>query len=359
MSDYVEDDFSDYEMLPRSEASSSSNSPKQLAPSSRPLPVFEDDPPSSARPLPVFEDDKIIDKKLEIFFIETSGRSCLSARQACGIESAARAHPQSDVTIYTEATPQGALINMTKGRIGMEPNCEITKEVLRQLKNIKVVPGNLMDHLIDTPLWSLHEAGYLGESTSPLVHRSDAVRVALLWKKGGIYLDLDCITLKSLEHLHNTVGTVNDFLPNWLENGVMAFHAEHPFISYLMDSMFLNYQPNNYVSLGPQALTDAMLNFCNRDDLPTATAMDCMYDSTVTIQPPHVFYPISSSHSEVFFKPEADPSDWADLQDSLLVHIYGSSHGMPAPPNSLYAQLAKKYCPISYRMALDTGVRVF
>jgi hypothetical protein len=29
--------------------------------------------------------------------------------------------------------------------------------------------------------------------------------------------------MRPLDNLNNTVGTVRDFIPNWVENGVMAF----------------------------------------------------------------------------------------------------------------------------------------
>ncbi len=37
----------------------------------------------------------------------------------------------------------------------------------------------------------------------PQVHLSDAVRVALLWKYGGTYLDLDTVTIRPFLHLYD------------------------------------------------------------------------------------------------------------------------------------------------------------
>ena len=40
------------------------------------------------------------DSKGPIIYIESSGEECLTPRQACGIESAARANPSMDIRIY-------------------------------------------------------------------------------------------------------------------------------------------------------------------------------------------------------------------------------------------------------------------
>jgi len=65
-----------------------------------------------------------------------------------------------------------------------------------------------MAHLRDTPLETLlfdKERGIL-RSQFPLAQRSDLVRVALLWKLGGIYLDLDVVVLRPLYCLKDAIG---------------------------------------------------------------------------------------------------------------------------------------------------------
>lgn len=71
-----------------------------------------------------------------------------------------------------------------------------------------------MAHLNGTPLHKL--ALRLKESHSnssinqfPLHQRSDLVRVALMWKQGGLYLDLDVVVLRPLYCLQNTLGLGN------------------------------------------------------------------------------------------------------------------------------------------------------
>ena len=296
-----------------------------------------------------------LNKSLNIFFIETSGRFCLSARQACGIESAARSNPKATITLYMEKNPIVINNDQQKRKV----DCVITNLLLRQFENVRIVREDLLGYLEGTPFWEFYRTGPFNQSTTPLVHRSDVIRVALLWKKGGVYLDLDCIVMRPLDELNNTVGTVRDFIPNWVENGVMAFSAGHPFLHFLMKSMVLDFRWDNYLSLGPSALAGAMMDFCNRNDLPGNKWLTCWRNSSLFIQPADSFYAIGSGRADVFYQPEADPADWDKLQNSFLSHIYDSSSGRIVPFGSLYAKLANKYCPVSYTIATEDNHDLF
>jgi lactosylceramide 4-alpha-galactosyltransferase len=260
--------------------------------------------------------------------------------------------------LYTEKSTAGIINNLSPGNDHQEFfRCPVTSVLLKQMNNIEIVRENLVELLEETPLWQLHKTGSFNRSSWRLFHLSDAARVALLWKKGGTYLDMDCIVLRPLESLNNTIGTVeNGNVPSWVENGVMAFSAGHPFLHFLMKYMVLAFEPDNYISLGPDTLRDAMFYFCNRETLPANHWVNCRHNSSIFIQPPESFYAINNSRMENFYQPEFDPNDWDLLhRDSFLSHIYGAGHGRIAPPGSLYAELARKYCPVSYAMATAGG----
>ncbi len=292
-----------------------------------------------------------LNKGLNIFFIETSGRPCLTARQACGIESAARANPKATITLYMEKNLIDNLPKDNAQKIKVE--CEITDAFFKQFQNVRIIREDLLDYLEGTPFWEFYQTGPFNKSTTPLVHRSDLIRVALLWKIGGVYLDLDCIVMCPLDSLNNTVGTVRDFISNWVENGVMAFTAGHPFLYFLMKSMILDFRSDNYLSLGPPALTEAILEFCNRNDLPANQWLPCWRNSSIFIQPADSFYAIGSGRADAFYQPKVDPADWDKLKNSFLSHIYDSGSGRTVPSGSMYAHLTRKYCPLnSHRMLL-------
>lgn len=210
-----------------------------------------------------------------------------------------------------------------------------------------------MEHLRDTPLWRLHDKGMLDKSEHPLTHRSDAVRVALLWKRGGLYLDLDCLVFRPLYCLTNTVGLI-DFLPNWVENGVMSFSRKHPFLEFLSKYMVFAYKPEEYISLGPSTLTDAIKYYCDRESLPSSEWLSCR-NSTLILQPPTAFYAINNRRQNAFYHAEADQADWMEFRNSYLAHIYDAGNGRLVPDESLYGLLARRYCPTVYQLALNEG----
>ena len=291
--------------------------------------------------------------------METSGESCLTPRQACSVESAIRTNPRSNVKVLMEGT--GVLSgpyswkSKNEGLPGHRRSCSITNRLQEELK-MKIYREDLLAYLEGTPLSPLVQSGALNATSShyPLHHRSDLVRVAIMWKHGGIYLDLDCIVLRPLDCLpDNTVG-MSGRIKNWLENGVMTFTRRHPFLLYLMEYMVEEFKPDKYLSIGPPTLTSGLLDFCDRDDLPAkGGTMSCSNESFVHLEPHESFYALDNEDRNVFFDSTFNPDDLEALKLSYVSHIYNANHGSVVPEGSLYSLLAHKYCPITYQMAID------
>lgn len=189
---------------------------------------------------------KEVGQQHEIFFLETSGEKCLTPRQACSVESAARMNPQMKVTLHTDSgdsfsSSVGSTTNHRANTLGNKRNCDVMN-ILKRLPNVVVIRSRLADELRGTYLWDQwYDVGRLRQSQYPHVHLSDAVRVAILQKRGGIYLDLDCIVLRPLHCLRNTAGYLSS-LPSWIENGVLSFDRSHPFLKFLMRVMVQHYK---------------------------------------------------------------------------------------------------------------------
>ena len=212
--------------------------------------------------------------------------------------------------------------------------------------------GDLMEHTKDTPLWALQTKGLMNLSEYPLAHRSDAIRVALIWKHGGLYMDLDVVVLRPLHCLKNTVGLV-DYIPSWVENGVMTFEAGHKFVWFLMKYMVFAFKPDVYISLGPATLTDAIKYFCSTDELTSKRRYECRSNAWLHLQHPSAFYAIGNDRQDAFYHPQADGEDTARLRNSFLSHIYDAGHGRTVVKDCLYDLLAREHCPTVHAMALD------
>ncbi|XP_018322930.1 lactosylceramide 4-alpha-galactosyltransferase-like [Agrilus planipennis] len=156
-----------------------------------------------------------------IFFHETSckshteGKTILSSRQACAVESAAKSNPHFDVFVLF--TSPGVFINNNT-------QSDRSIKALLTYPNIKFLHVNYNNYTEGTPVGNLYKSGKIETSYYAISHASDVLRYLTLWKYGGIYLDLDVIVMRSLEGLHsNYAGAESD---DNVAAGVMNFASD-------------------------------------------------------------------------------------------------------------------------------------
>ena len=118
-----------------------------------------------------------------MFFLETSGRSWLTPREACALESAARF--------------SGLRVNiiLTSSFLDLYDNSTC---FLYMFSNISFFTIKLRDAFQDTPLDRFYQREEYRRSEHKTTHLSDALRYALVYKQGGFYSDLDTVTIRSI-----------------------------------------------------------------------------------------------------------------------------------------------------------------
>jgi lactosylceramide 4-alpha-galactosyltransferase len=181
---------------------------------------------------------------------------------------------------------------------------------------------------------------------------SDVVRIAMLHKSGGIYLDLDVVVLRSLGCLRNTAGEVRS--PEYkagIENGVLIFDKGHELLNQYMRLMEQEYDPLGRESIGPLAFIKAARDFCGFDVCEGCNFGQlwvCRNNWNITVLYPEAFYPIPFRNRERFYEPNFPLTELDNLQTSYVVHVYGAGHGAQVAPSSLYGFLAQRFCPAVY-----------
>lgn len=146
--------------------------------------------------LPSAEDRSFLPGPNSIFFHETSCRGGLDSRQACAIESAARAHPEREVYLMFSAPISDFVY---------QRSCIAE---LRRLPNVRIARVHITDYAKNTPLEAMVESEPFIKSKWRVEHTSDVLRYLSLYKWGGVYLDTDMVIVKSLTPLgHNWVAT--------------------------------------------------------------------------------------------------------------------------------------------------------
>ena len=273
----------------------------------------------------------------EMFFLETTGRSWLTPREACALESAAK-FSRLRVNIIFTSPFMDTFDNST---------CYLYKTV----DNIHFYTIQLKEIFGGTPLEGFHTRASIRESKFRQVHLSDALRLALIYKAGGFYSDLDTVTIRDLSGHQNVIGATykdgNTTLPH-LANGDFHFKRKHPLLLFTMQGLAKIYRGKKRTEVGPLLITQATRMLYKVTDVGT------LQTSQITVMPPSFFYPAKSFEVGSLWteKPMAF-SDWfLFLENSTMVHFYGSQTNKLVvernPSHELYALLGPRYCPVSY-----------
>ncbi|XP_069941717.1 lactosylceramide 4-alpha-galactosyltransferase-like [Cherax quadricarinatus] len=239
-----------------------------------------------------------------IFFTQTSCSTFLTAREACAVESAAHHQPQRPVLVLmtarviTQAHPlMQVLTGMSNVRLAwLDLDQVFTEEPLRTWHHDR--------------LWVMSE----GRAASAV---SDAVRVELLRRYGGTYLDLDLITLRPLPSSNNWLAREQSSQVN---NAIMSFAPAHQLLQVTLvnfELMFViltadsawqaivtaipaAYDPHMCCSIGPVLLTSQLHRLCpNNITIPASVSSDQLeICGDITVWPNKLFYPIPYGYKQ-------------------------------------------------------------
>lgn len=128
--------------------------------------------------------------------------------------------------------------------------------------------------------------GEVGPGSVPLGQNlSNLLRLALLYKYGGVYLDADVVVLRPLSSLHNAIGAqaVDAVTGDWmrLNNAVMVFDRGHPMLREFIAEFATTFDGSKWGHNGPYLVSRVAARVRHR-----------MPELGVTVLPPRAFYPV-------------------------------------------------------------------
>ncbi|KAK1376930.1 hypothetical protein POM88_020258 [Heracleum sosnowskyi] len=173
--------------------------------------------------------------------------------------------------------------------INLKNNGYFTYFVLNMFHSFKVAVAmpNLDELLKDTPTHIFASVWLDWKKTKFYsTHFSELVRLASLYKYGGIYLDSDIVVLQPLSSLNNTVGLENEHNGSNLNGAVMAFRKHSPFIWDCLTEFYATYDDTLVRWNGAELLTRVGKSFLNK-----ASPLD--KTTELKLQPSFAFFPIS------------------------------------------------------------------
>lgn len=149
---------------------------------------------------------------------------------------------------------------------------------------------------------------------------SNLMRLAYLYKYGGVYLDTDMILLKSFKGLNNIIGaqTLDPSFTNWtrLNNAVLIFDKNHPLLLKFIEEFARTFNGNVWGYNGPYLVSRVAARAAVKEEY-----------NNFTVMRPSAFYPVNWLEIEKFFKvPKTEKeSKWVKVK---LLQMLRRSYGL-------------------------------
>ncbi|KAL6651090.1 hypothetical protein ACP70R_010015 [Stipagrostis hirtigluma subsp. patula] len=131
---------------------------------------------------------------------------------------------------------------------------------------------------------------------------SNLLRLALLYRYGGVYLDADVVVLRPLSGLRNAIGAqaVDEATGDWrrLNNAVMAFDRGHPLLREFIAEFAATFHGSKWGHNGPYLVSRVAARL--RHHSPGLN---------MTVLPPRAFYPVDWNNIGGLFTAPKDRKD--------------------------------------------------
>ncbi|XP_064468960.1 lactosylceramide 4-alpha-galactosyltransferase-like [Ornithodoros turicata] len=270
-----------------------------------------------------------------IMFVESSGQGHLNGRISCALESTSKHNPERTVVLWYHEK----LLSRDNPFI----------PVIERLGNVQL--RNMTPEVIfkGTPLELWYASGILNQSSHSVVHLSDALRLALVYKFGGAYMDIDIVNLKPLNGLRNCISRSQE---DMVSNAFLFFDRGHPFLLHCMRRFAENYKPHTWGENGPRLLRHVILKLCNKPSIRDLVGQPC---ANVTVLPSELLLPLNFTQWNHFFQRKHCAQAWNSLEQSYVMHIFGSRSSeahVKENDGSAYEEAARLHCPKSFRTAI-------
>ena len=257
----------------------------------------------------------------KIHLIECSNRDTFTFKQLCVIESASKHHPSYVINVWTVSP-----------KLQNDPNFVLIQKKYQNIDLVNIDVKIFIEKLQLKKIWNKFK------NSKCYVTHCNALRILILKKFGGIYLDLDALVIKTFPNSENFIGFneigINEFE---LAGGVMKFQINHSIVQEMILELSKSFD-DTCTSNGPDLIKKVVKNLCE------GKLENC---HNLTIFDPYVFYPIPHFQWEELYgiNPKIDYSILTKF--SYSVNLWNKL-GLPierAPKSSVIRKLAEENCP--------------
>ena len=246
----------------------------------------------------------------------------------CSIESASRLLRQGDVIVFAKDIP------------GFHQHWPV------KLARVGIRHINLAEMFVSTPLWTWYATNQYKNSSMVPQNLSNALRLAVIWKYGGMYTDLDIIATSQLFFTaHGNLARQHAPEESLLayNNAVLGFPRQHPFVWRLMQQFVSGFNGFVWGSNGPN-LVSRVYKQCMADMDPVCADLEV---SAAWRHAPIPWTDIPQVLQQSWMGTEL----WEQVQQiSWAVHWYHNqwkaSHNSCVHRGSVFEKIMIQTCPV-------------
>lgn len=268
---------------------------------------------------------------IRVFMVWNSPSWSYGVRQHRGLESLFRHHRDACVVVFSEK---------------MELN--FFSDLVKDGFKVALAMPNLDELLKDTPVNIFASLWNDWRKTKHYpIHYSELIRLAALYKYGGIYLDSDVIVLKPLTLDGNFIGMESKYSENSTLNGaLMAFEKNSFFIMECMKELYSTYNDTS-LSWNGAELLNRVFNTLYGGKNHSKVKLN------LKMEEPHIFFPISAHNITRYFTTAVDDLERKQqdvflkeiLDHSIAFHFWnGLTSALIPEPGSLVERLINHHC---------------
>ncbi|GAB2213734.1 hypothetical protein Droror1_Dr00018047 [Drosera rotundifolia] len=267
---------------------------------------------------------------MRVFMVWNSPPWMFGVRHQRGLESLLFHHPNACIVVFSETI-----------------DLDFFKGFVEEGFKIAVAMPNLEELLEGTPTSVFASVWHEWRITKFYsTHYSELIRLAALYRYGGIYLDSDIIILNPLSSLTNSVAFEDIPVNSPLNGAVMAFDKNSSFIMECLLEFYSTYDDTLLRWNGADLLTRVFGNFSSAGNHQSK-------QPHLNVQNSFDFFPINSNDIIRYLATPETESEGA-VQDALYKKILGESYAfhfwnsltasLVPEEGSLVARLINRYC---------------
>ncbi|XP_003218461.1 alpha-1,4-N-acetylglucosaminyltransferase [Anolis carolinensis] len=271
-----------------------------------------------------------------IIFLETTENLQPSPLVLCSVESAARIYLDRPIIFLMKGMDNNSMTDLAS-------SCP-SLSFLYAMKNVFIFPLKLNILFQDTPLlpWYLQVNATQEKHWVYII--SDAIRLAMVWRYGGIYMDTDVISIRPIPVTNFLAAQSSQFS----SNGIFGFQQYHQFLWDCMEDFVENYNGDIWGNQGPYLITRMLSKLCNLTDFVDTEDQKC---HNISFLNPQRFYPIPyglwTKYYEVW---DSRP----EFNNSYALHLWNymnqdQKKNITVGSNTLVENLFRTYCPTTYK----------